>query len=156
MQQPRRHEFAMNDANAAEPNSLPAWDLSDLYASPEDPHVTADLARAEQSARRFAQAHAGTLASLSGTDLAAVIADYERIQEILGRVASYGQLLFAGDSSDPTIGRFYQTVNERVTAISSDLIFFSLELNRVDDAALEAKLADPTLARYRPWLRDLR
>ena len=75
---------------------------------------------------------------------------------MLGRVASYAQLLFAGNSTDPAIGRFYQTVNERVTAISSDLIFFTLELNRLDDAVLEAKFADPALARYRPWLRDLR
>jgi oligoendopeptidase F len=93
---------------------------------------------------------------LSGAALAAVIAEYERLQELLGRVASYAQLLFAGNSTDPAIGRFYQTVNERVTAISSDLIFFSLELNRVDDAVLEAKFADPALAHYRPWLRDLR
>ena len=147
---------AMNDATAAATPALPAWDLSDLYASPDDPRVATDLARAEQTAKGFAQAHAGTLSSLSGAALAAVIAEYERIQEILGRVASYAQLLFAGDSTDPAIGRFYQTVNERVTAISSDLIFFSLELNRADDAQLEAKLADPALARYRPWLRDLR
>ena len=147
---------AMNDATAAATDALPAWDLSDLYASADDPAVAADLARAEQTAKGFAKAHAGTLSALSGAALAAVIAEYERIQEILGRVASYAQLLFAGDSTDPLIGRFYQTVNERVTAISSDLIFFSLELNRVDDAHLEAKLADPALARYRPWLRDLR
>jgi oligoendopeptidase F len=146
----------MNSANAAQTDSLPAWDLSDLYPSPDSPEVMTDLARAEQSAKSFAQAHAGTLAALSGAALAAVIGEYERLQEILGRVASYAQLLFAGDSSDPAIGRFYQTVNERVTAISSHLIFFSLELNRVDDAVLEAKLADPALARYRPWLRDLR
>ena len=147
---------AMNDATAAATEALPAWDLSDLYASADDPAVAADLARAEQTAESFAQAHGGTLASLSGAALAAVVAEYERIQEVLGRVASYAQLLFAGDSTDPVIGRFYQTVNERVTAISSDLIFFSLELNRIDDAVLEAKLADPALARYRPWLRDLR
>ena len=154
-------KFAMNDATAAATqalpaDTLPAWDLSDLYDSADDPAVAADLARAEQTAKRFAQAHGGTLASLSGAALAAVIAEYERIQEVLGRVASYAQLLFAGDSTDPVIGRFYQTVNERVTAIGSDLIFFSLELNRIDDAMLEAKLADPALARYRPWLRDLR
>ncbi|MEA2738613.1 MAG: oligoendopeptidase [Acetobacteraceae bacterium] len=156
MQQARDTKSAMNDASAAATGSLPAWDLSDLYPSPDSPLVMADLARAEQTAKGFARAHAGTLASLSGAALAAVIAEYERIQEILGRVASYAQLLFAGDSTDPSIGQFYQTVNERVTAISSELIFFSLELNRVDDAVLEAKLSDPALARYRPWLRDLR
>jgi oligoendopeptidase F len=166
MQQARNMKSAMTDASASQTvsspqgslpdGSLPAWDLSDLYSSPDSPQVTADLARAEQTAKSFSKAHAGSLASLSGAALAAVIAEYERIQEILGRVASYAQLLFAGDSTDPTLGRFYQTVNERVTAISSDLIFFSLEMNRIDDAVLEAKLADPALARYRPWLRDLR
>ena len=69
---------------------------------------------------------------------------------------SYAQLLFSGDSTNAEIGRFYQTVSERVTAISSHLLFFALELNRLDDAVLEQKLADPALARWRPWLRDLR
>jgi oligoendopeptidase F len=156
MQQARDTKSAMNHASAAQTDTLPAWDLSDLYPSPDSPEVTADLARAEQTAKTFAQAHAGTLATLSGAALAATIAEYENIQESLGRVASYAQLLFASDSSDPAIGRFYQTVNERVTAIGSDLIFFALEMNRVDDAVLETKLADPALARYRPWLRDLR
>jgi oligoendopeptidase F len=147
----------MNDASAAQrTEALPAWNLSDLYDAPDSPRITADLGRAEQAAKSFARAHAGTLSNLSGAALAAVIAEYERIQEIMGRVASYAQLLFAGDSTDPAIGQFYQTVNERVTAISSELIFFTLELNRLDDAVLDAKLADPTLARYRPWLRDLR
>ncbi len=111
---------------------------------------------AEQAARAFADAHQGRLASLSGAALAAAIAEYERIEEVLGRLASYAQLLFAADSTNAEIGRFYQTANERVTTISSHLLFFSLELNRLDEAALEQKCADPTLARWRPWLRDLR
>ncbi|HVY13866.1 MAG TPA: M3 family oligoendopeptidase [Rhodopila sp.] len=136
--------------------ALPEWDLSDLYPGPDSAEVKADMERAERMAKAFASSHAGTLAALTGPALAAVIGEYERIQELLGRIASYAQLLFAGDSTDPAIGRFYQTVNEKVTAVGSDLIFFSLELNRMDDALLEAKLADPALAHYRPWLRDLR
>ena len=66
----------------------------------------ADLTQAEQSAKAFGQARAGKLAGLSGAELAAAIAEYERIQETLGRVGSYAQLLFAGDSTDPAIGRF--------------------------------------------------
>jgi oligoendopeptidase F len=136
--------------------ALPTWDLRDLYPAPDSAALTAALDRAEADARAFAAAHAGTLADKTGADLGAAIAAYERIEEVLGRVMSYAQLLFAGDSTDPTIGRFYQTTNERVTAISSHLIFFALELNRLDEAVLEPKLADPALARYRPWLRDLR
>jgi oligoendopeptidase F len=146
----------MNDASATQTDQLPAWDLSDLYLSPDDPRVMADLTQTEQTAKAFGQSRLGKLADLSGGDLAAAIAEYEQIQEVLGRVASYAQLLFAGDSSDAAIGRFYQTVNERVTTIGSDLIFFTLELNRLDDLALEGKFSDPALARYRPWLRDLR
>jgi oligoendopeptidase F len=146
----------MNDVNTDPHTALPAWDLSDLYPSPDSPLLTEDLDRAETMAKSFARAHAGTLASLTGSALAAVIGEYERIHDLLGRAGSYAQLLFAADSSDPAVGQFYQTINERITAISSDLIFFTLEINRLDDAVLDAKLADAALARYRPWLRDLR
>jgi oligoendopeptidase F len=137
-------------------DGLPSWDLGDLYPAPDSPAVAADLAAAERAARAFAEAHKGRLASLSGSALAAAIAEYERIEEVLGRLMSYAQLLFAGDSTNAAIGRLYQTTSERVTAISSHLLFFALELNRLDEAALEQKCADPALARWRPWLRDLR
>jgi oligoendopeptidase F len=135
---------------------LPRWDLSDLYPAPDSPAVERDFQAAAQAAKAFAAAHAGTLATLSGRALAAAIGEYERIDETLGRLASYAQLLFAADSTDAAIGRFYQTVVERVTEIGSDLLFFTLEVNRLDETVLEGKLADPALAPWRPWLRDLR
>jgi oligoendopeptidase F len=135
---------------------LPTWDLGDLYPGPDSPVIEADLTRAEQAARAFAAAHQHKLGAMSGRVLAGAIAEYERIEELLGRLMSYAQLLFAGDSTNAEIGRFYQTVSERVTTISSDLLFFSLELNRLDDAVLDQKLADPVLAKWQPWLRDLR
>jgi oligoendopeptidase F len=135
---------------------LPTWDLGDLYPAPDSPAVEADFAKADKAAKEFALALQGKLAGLSGAALAAAIGEYERIEEVLGRLMSYAQLLFSGDSTNAEIGRFYQTVSERVTAISSHLLFFALELNRLDDAVLEQKLADPPLARWQPWLRDLR
>ncbi|MFO1024120.1 MAG: M3 family oligoendopeptidase [Acetobacteraceae bacterium] len=146
----------MSEATPARTDLLPTWDLSDLYKSPDDPAIAADFHRAETMARSFAATYAGRLATSPGAFIADAIATYEDIQETLGQLSSYSQLLFAGDSTDPAIGRFYQSVRERVTAISSDLIFFSLELNRMSDAVLDNKLADPKLARYQPWLRDLR
>ena len=138
-------------ANAA----LPTWDLSDLFPTANGPELEAELTAAEAAARAFAASTAGTLAEATPQAVAAALAEYERIEERLGRVVSYGQLLFSADSSEPEVGKLYQTLNERVTAISSHLIFFTLELNRVDDAAMDAKLADPALARWRPFLRDL-
>ena len=152
-----RHSAPADAASSQQQvEDLPTWDLGDLYPGPDSPAVEADLTKAEQAARAFASAHQGRLGAMPGSALAAAIAEYERIEELLGRLMSYAQLLFSGDSTNAEIGRFYQTVSERVTTISSHLLFFSLELNRLDDAVLEQKLADPALARWRPWLRDLR
>ena len=135
---------------------LPEWDLSDLYQSTDSPALAADLDAAEQAARAFAASHAGRLAGYDAAALAAAIADYERIDERLGRASSYAGLLFAGNSSDSAVAKFSQSVNERITSIGSDLVFFTLELNRLDDARLEAMLEDEALARWQPFLRDLR
>ena len=135
---------------------LPTWDLRDLYPAPDSPELTAALDTAALAAKHFSARYAGALAALSGAALAAAIVEYERIDEVLGRVMSYAQLLFSGDSTDARRGQFYQSMTERVTLISSDLLFFSLELNRIDDLVLEARLADPALAHWQPFLRDLR
>jgi oligoendopeptidase F len=137
-------------------SKLPSWDLGDLYQGPESPEIAADLAAAEKAAKAFESAHAGKIAALSGDALAVAIATYEQIEERLGRLISYAQLLFAACSTDAERGRFYQTITERVTAISSHLLFFTLELNRLDEAALARKRAAPALARWQPWLEDLR
>ena len=143
-------------STAAAAPDLPRWDLSDLFPGPQSPELTAALVRAAEEAKAFAGACRGRLQALDGTALGQAVARYEELQDLTGRIASYAQLLYAGDMSDPEIARFYQTIQERLTDISSDLLFFTLELNRLDDAALREKLRAPELARYAPWLRDIR
>ena len=135
---------------------LPSWDLSDLYPAPDSPRVEADLGRAEADALAFRDSHAGRLAALSGGELAAAMQTYQAIDEVLGRVMSYAQLLFSADSTDAAAGQFYQSMMERCTAISAHILFFRLELNRLEDAVLDEKLAEPAFAHWRPYLRDLR
>ena len=69
---------------------------------------------------------------------------------------SYAHLVYAGDMNDPLVGKFFQGIQERVNGISTHLLFFTLELNRIEDDALAAKLKTPELAPLRPWLRDIR
>ena len=107
-------------------------------------------------AQAFEGEYSGTLEKLPGKRLAAAIGEFEAIEEVLGRLMSYAQLLFSGDSTNSNYGKFAQMVSERATAISSHLLFFTLDLNRLDDDAIARKLADPDLARWQPWLRDLR
>jgi oligoendopeptidase F len=135
---------------------LPVWNLGDLYTSPQDERIESDLATAAAQAAAFETQYRLKLGSLSGADLAAAIGTYEAVEESLGRVMSYAQLLFSADSTDPAHGQFYQTMSERVTVISTHLLFFTLELNLIGEADLAEKPQDPALARYASWLRDLR
>ncbi|WP_408902464.1 M3 family oligoendopeptidase [Teichococcus vastitatis] len=141
---------------AGGPGALPEWDLSDLYAGPGDPALDADLTRAETEARAFHASFANTLSALSGEALADAIGRYEAIEEVLGRAMSFASLVFSTDAQNPDNGRFLQTMQERVTTISSELLFFTLELNKIEEPVLEAKFRSPALERFRPFLRDLR
>ena len=143
-------------STAAAAPDLPRWDLSDLFPGPQSPELKAALAEAAEEAKGFAAAYRGRLEGLDGAALGAAVIRYERLHDLTGRIGSYAQLLYAGDMSDPEIARFYQTIQERLTDISSELLFFTLELNRLEEAALEEKLRAPELARYAPWLRDIR
>ncbi|HEX7390754.1 MAG TPA: M3 family oligoendopeptidase [Acidiphilium sp.] len=141
------------DAGAA----LPEWSLADLYAGTEDPAIGADLARLADEAAAFEAGCRGLVAGMDGADLAGAIARYEAIGQGLGKLHAFAQLLFSADATRSASGQFFQTVTERVTGIGTHLLFFPLEINRIDDAALDALIGSaPALARYAPWLRDLR
>ena len=139
-----------------DPADLPTWTLTDLYPDRDSAALKNDLAHAETDARAFAEAYRGRVSSLTGAELGDAVATYERIDERLSRVMSYAYLVYAEDMGDPANGRFLQTMQEKVTDISSELLFFTLEINRIDDADLRSRLESPQLARYAPWLRDQR
>ncbi|HET8726476.1 MAG TPA: M3 family oligoendopeptidase [Alphaproteobacteria bacterium] len=143
---------------APEPNlgELPVWDVGDLYPGRDSAELKGDLARAGEAAKAFAERFQGRVAALDGGELGQAIAEYEAIDETLARIMSYAYLIYAGDMADPANGRFLQSMQETVTGISSHLLFFALEINRLDEADLQEKLKSPELKRYAPWLRDTR
>ncbi len=136
--------------------NLPEWNLKDLYDAPDAPAFKADLAKGETEAASFAKSHQGKLASYDGAKLAAAIVDYEKLSDLLGRIGSYAQLYYVGDTTESARAKFYGDVNSKITDISTQLLFFELELNRIDDAALAFGLKVPALAHYKPWLDNLR
>ena len=152
---------AQATARAVDLGPLPEWDLSDLYAGLDDPTFARDLAAVEAECRSFAETYRGRIAAIAGGDDAAdtlgtAVAAYEAIEDRMGRLMSYAGLVYSGDTIDPARAKFYGDTQERLTDASSDLLFFTLELNRVDDAVIDAATANPPLARYRPWLEDIR
>lgn len=140
---------------------LPEWKLSDLYPGMDSAEYARDLARADAECRAFSSRFRGQLDAIARAPDAAqqlydAIVAYEALDDLLGRTISYASLIYAGDTSDPVRGKFYGDAQEKVTAASSELLFFTLELNRVDDSVLEAAMKHTPLAHFRPWLTDIR
>ena len=140
---------------------LPEWDLSDLYAGLDDPAIAQDFAQSKSEVERFAGDYQGKLAAqieeTGGESLAEALKRYEVMQERMGKLISYAGLMYNGNTTDPARAKFYGDVQERLTAISTSLLFFELELNRIEDGVLDAAIAkSEALAHYKPWLDDLR
>lgn len=146
-----------SSAKAVKSPKLPVWDLTDMYQSPKDPAIARDMKSLGAKAATFAKTYAGKLAKLDGDVLAKALAEYESMQDALGKIGSYAQLLYASDMSNPAHTQFYQNAQEQLTVISSQLIFFTLELNKLPDAALnKAFKQSKKLAHYKPWLDAVR
>ena len=135
--------------------ALPEWNLADLYSAPDGADLKADLAAVEKRIAVF-EGHRGKVGAMDSKTFGAAIAEYEALSEITGKIGSYAQLYQSGDVSSPERGRFYQDTVERLTVMGGKTLFFTLEINRLDDATLAEKMTDPSAARYAPWIRDLR
>ncbi|MGY3532868.1 oligoendopeptidase F [Bradyrhizobium sp. USDA 4452] len=146
---------------AGKTGKLPEWNLADLYSGIDAPEVARDLQKMDADCVAFETDYKGKLAENTGKEgggkwLAEAIRRYEAIDDLAGRLGSFAGLVHAGDSIDPAISKFYGDISERLTAASVHLLFFSLELNRVDDDVIERAMAEPALGHYRPWIEDLR
>ncbi|MEO1090591.1 MAG: M3 family oligoendopeptidase [Pseudomonadota bacterium] len=144
-------------ADVAPALTAPRWDLKDLYQGPDDPAMERDLQAAEGEARALSEGFAGAVADLDGDALAGLIARYEQVSDVVGRAFAFASLRFAGQRDDAEVGRAFQSMQERVNALTTRLLFVTLELNRIEDTDLDAKVeASAALRHYRPWLRDVR
>jgi oligoendopeptidase F len=158
---PKTSNTTAGKAGKLKAGKLPEWDLADLYSGIDAPEVGRDLQMMDADCVAFETDYKGKLAERTAQDdggrwLAEAVRRYEAIDDLAGRLGSYAGLVHAGDSVDPSISKFYGDVSERLTAASVRLLFFALELNRVEDAVIEHALQTPELAHYRPWIEDLR
>ncbi|WP_137388174.1 M3 family oligoendopeptidase [Rhodoligotrophos defluvii] len=140
---------------------LPEWNLDDLYPGPDSVELKRDLETASADVKAFADRYRGKIVEHAGKSdggayLHGAIRDYEELNDRLGRIGAFATLYYVGDTTDPKRAKTYGDLTDRLNRITTDLIFFTLELNRIDEPTLETALDDPGLARYRPWLRELR
>ncbi|CAN0530406.1 unnamed protein product, partial [Scytosiphon promiscuus] len=103
-------------ARKDELGDLPEWDLADLYPAHDSAEVKADLARAESEATAFAARYKGRLQDMArayGGELAGAIREMEALDDLMGRLASFAGLFYAGDTTDPVRQKFYGDIQEK-------------------------------------------
>lgn len=143
---------------SAELGDMPEWNLGDLYAGPDAPQVGHDIKRCGELAKSLQATYQGRLVEAAGdeTTLADAITAYEEVAELMSKLGTFAGLYYSGDQSDGARAKFYGDTIEALTVIGRDLIFIELELNQIDEATLANAVKVPKLARYKPWLDDLR
>ena len=147
------------DANAASGGfgTLPDWDLTDLYTSPEAPEFARDMAWLEQACTDFAATYEGKLAALDAASMLTCITAHEAIDITAGRIMSYAGLRYYQNTMDSDRAKFMADAQDRITAFTTPTVFFSLEFNRLDDDHLARLLAaNAALARYKPVFDRMR
>ncbi|MEX2694379.1 M3 family oligoendopeptidase [Rhizobium mongolense] len=148
---------------AADPalGELPVWKLQDLYPSATSTAFTSDMEKAGRNALAFEEKWKGKLADAAAQKgaggIGEALKEYEALDDLIGRLGSFAGLTYFSDTTNPVNGKLYGDVQAKITEFSGHLLFFALELNRIDDAVMDACMAnDPEAGHYRPWLIDLR
>ena len=151
----------VRDANAGSgPDSLgnlPEWDLSDLYTGEDAPELKRDLDWLEKACADFAADYEGKLADLDANGLLECILRDEKISGVAGRIMSFAGLRYYQLTTDGGRTKFLSDCQEKITTYTTPLVFFSLELNRLEEDALSGMYAqNADLARYKPVLDRIR
>ena len=149
--------FDADPSGGKDLGNLPEWDLTDLYAAPDAPEVKRDLDWLEDAAARFAEDYEGKLAALDAAGLLDCVLRYEKIDIVAGRLMSYAGLRYYQQTTDADRAKFIADMQDKITSYTTPLVFFSLEINRIEDDKLDALFAgNADLARYRPVFDRLR
>lgn len=152
-----RKEAKKKKSTKVELKKLPEWDLNVFYKSIDSPAIEKDITKAEKLCNDFAQSYEGKVTKFDAETLGASIKEYEVIEDLLGKLASYAQLIYAGDMSNAEHGQFYQTIHEKVNELSALTLFFTLDINKLSDAAIKKFRKESSIVEhYWPWLREVR
>jgi oligoendopeptidase F len=138
--------------------NLPLWDLTDFYAGMEDPQFQKDFDILNDLTQFFIKNYEGQINdTISPKKLGESIIDFEKIKELGQKIMSFAGLQSYADTQDPTIQRFFQSTIERITSITTPLIFYTLDLNKLSDGVMENAIeCDPILQKYKPWIHQVR
>jgi len=132
------------------------WNLSDLFASPDDPKIEAALARDLERAKAFEATYKGKVATLEPKPFAAMMRELADYEESSTRAEVYAYMLHSENTQDNAAGRLLARVREASAERGSHMVFFALELAQITDEHAAKLYADPESAIYRHTVDEAR
>ena len=132
------------------------WNLSDLFASPDDPEIEATVARELEHAQGFEAKYRGKVATLDPKPFAAMMRELAEYEEAAVKPEVYAYMLHSQDTQDHAAGRLLARVREASAERSSHMVFFSLELAQITDEHAANLFADTDSAIYRHTVEEAR
>jgi len=145
------------DPGSSQIKNLPEWNLDDLYSSENDKNLTIDLKWLDKECAKFESDFKNKLSKLSAQNFLKCILRYEKIQNISGRIMSFAGLKYYQSTTDPKRAKFLADMQDKITVSSSKLVFFSLEINNIDNKKINSLLkGDVQLSRFKPIFDSLR
>jgi oligoendopeptidase F len=143
-------------------DTLPQWNLSDLYEGRDDPRIETDLAQAKADNDALVALKGRFVANRRDPQLLGELLDngiklYEAATNGLWGVGAYAGLASSTARNDPAWSKFEGDLRARSAQIAAESLFFTLEINELDDNEIEAAFrAHKPAARWRPWIRRVR
>ena len=137
-------------------NTLPVWNLGDLYSSINSRKILKDLNLIEKLSKSFSKKYEGKVTKLSAIKLLKAIEEIEKIDEIMDKILSYAHLLVSENIENEKNKIFFQQMQEKITKFSSMLIFFTLELNQISDKKIKIFFKEKKLIKYKNWIINRR
>ena len=142
---------------SSELGQLPDWNLNDLYTSTDAQELESDLNWLEKECDKFAKDYEGKLKLLSANEMLNCVVRNEKISSISGRIISYAGLRYYQKTTDADRAKFLSDMQEKITVFTTKLVFFSLEINSLEDELLEKLfLENVDLSRYKPIFEKIR
>lgn len=136
--------------------NLPVWDLTEIYTDIKDPKIKTDLKKIRDSSDKFVKKWKGRIKDLNPSDFLSCIETYQKICESLHKIGTHSSLIFATNMEDAEISRYNSSVSDEFTEIFSSLIFFTLELSKVNDVKIQNWMNDKNCSKWEPYLKVLR
>ena len=136
--------------------NLPVWDLKEIYTDIKDPKIKTDLKKIRDSSDKFVKKWKGKIKDLNPSDFLSCIETYQKICENIHKIGTHSSLIFATNMEDAEISRYNSSVSDEFTEIFSSLIFFTLELSKVNDVKIQNWMNDKNCSKWEPYLKVLR